>query len=270
MSKGKFLTAEEEKELSLRVQANNDQEALAILVEKNLRLVRSEVQKFATDNKLAENMKEDLVQEGNIGLMDAAKRYDHTKGRFSTYAVFWIKKRMLDYFSQNVHKVYVPSRLVNLHHKKKREAYYQSASEEYVTENTEELSIDENIQRRLSFIPDKYISIHQPLEVSASQKSVYLEEVITDAKENTEEKVVDDMHKEYVKNTVLAILSGKKRDVISRMYGLEIQREMSVTEIADSLGISKERVRKIHTEAIEYLRSHFNYIDHIEESSHLF
>ncbi len=251
ISKIPETSPEEERALGERIQ-QGDEEALRKLVEANLRFVVSFAKKYrGTGLSFL-----DLINEGNIGMIEAAKRFDPKKKvRFITYAVWWIRQAIIHAIAEQSHTVRLPQKQANLLHRFGKSIAYltlklqRKPSTEEIAEHmkisltdattlfqigSEDLSLDDKLSGEEGFelgdtIPQKTIP---PVDEELIRKSV---------------------EKELMK-MVEAKLNPKEREVIARRFGLKGEKGMTLKEIGDIINLSRERVRQIESEALEKLR----------------
>jgi len=197
----------------------------------------------------------DLVQEGNLGLMHAVGKFEHARGfKFSTYAVWWIRQAMIRAIQNQSRTIRLPSHVYD------RSMRFQRVHKQLSTslgrtptgkELADELGISEKQVEMLSQIRQKPASIDAPIRNSE-------EESMADLLEDTEAiDPVDELHREHLTgslDSLLADLSDRERAVLSQRFGLAGKPSHTLQEIANLLGLSRERVRQIQAGAIARLR----------------
>lgn len=249
---GPLLTKEEETSLIKRYRAG-DIEAKNELIERNLRLVVSYCKKY-TNRPIPF---EDIVQEGNIGLMRAIDTFDPDKGRLSTYATQWIRQKVERYISEYAGTIRIPD-FMNVYIKK-----IKAFQNEYEEQHGQSPSV-ETISKALDYSEDKVSFL---LRVSRPVLSLNMP-IITNDKENRSSllELIEDeysmpldtrMERNDLKRFLrkeLQDLKPMERDVILFRFGFIEDRKFSLQEIADLYHLSRERIRQIETSALSRLR----------------
>jgi RNA polymerase primary sigma factor len=210
IDKGKLLTHKEEIDLSKRAKAG-DENARKRLIEKNLRLVVSVAKKYRGMGLPFE----DLIQEGNIGLMKAVEKYDPDRGwRFSTYATWWVRQAVQRAVADKGRTIRVP---VHMGEKiRKMARAYNELSAEFEREPT-----DEEVAARLEWTADE---------------------------------VMREMETEGLQGAIEG-LPERHRHVLVRRYGLDDRKAATLADLSEELKVSRERVRQLQREAERMLKS---------------
>ncbi len=246
-----LLTEEEEKELGKRL-AGGDLTARERLEEGNLRLVVS-LAKHYTGRGLPLL---DLIQEGNMGLMHAAEKYDYTKeNRFSTYASWWIKEAMQRAIDQQSREIRVPVHVAE-NMKKVQRAAKELQQELGRDASPEEIALRlgdrtaEEVQDILNYFQTP-VSLETPIGEDGEDS---LEDLVEDKTETTPEQAMNILVQREEVKELLEALNDREQEVIRLRYGLEDGKSHTLEEIGGILGVTRERARQIEARAMEKLR----------------
>jgi RNA polymerase primary sigma factor len=252
IGQGELLTHEEEIELSKRAK-QGDARARQRLIEKNLRLVVSVAKRYRGYGLPFE----DLIQEGNIGLMKAVEKFDPERGfRFSTYATWWIRQAVQRAVADKGRTIRVPVHMTEKIRKVSRamsELGVELEREPSEEEVARRLGWDpEEIRLTLSAMPDA-TSLDQPVssEDTASQLGDFIED---ERVSDTPDTVMRELETEYLKEAIER-LPERARYVLVRRYGLDDREPATLAELGDELDISRERVRQLQREAERILKA---------------
>lgn len=254
LKKDKLLTADEEKSLSKKI-LQGDGQARETLIKSNLRLVV----KIAKGYISREMDLLDLIQEGNLGLIKAADKFDFRKNvRFSTYASFWIKQSIARALSNK-------SRLIRLPHRKEEKLRKVTRAQQKLSkdfgrkaDNSElatETKIDQDEIRAILNLPDKVLSI----ESSNNDDSYSLKNTVEDPKYNPDNIVMKNYLKEKTEE-MLDILTEKEKKVLLYRYSFLKGEKYTLKDIGEQLLISPETVRQIELRALKKIREHFSHL----------
>ena len=244
-----LISVEEEVELAQRIK-KGDRKALEKLTKANLRFVVSVAKQYQNQGISLP----DLINEGNLGLIKAAEKFDETRGfKFISYAVWWIRQSILQAIAEQSRIVRLPLNQVGSVNKINR------ALNKFEQENERKPSIDE-IAEKVDIPEDKIIDA---LKVNGKHVSVDApfmdgeDNSLLDVLPNTESPMADnELVKESLRDEIsraLSTLNERERNIIETFYGIN-QPEMTLEEIGDKFGLTRERVRQIKEKAIRKLR----------------
>jgi RNA polymerase primary sigma factor len=251
-----MLSPEDEANLARRIR-EGDQEALDKLTRSNLRFVVSVAKQYQNQGLSLS----DLINEGNVGLMKAARRFDETKGfKFISYAVWWIRQSILQAIVEYSRIVRLPLNKVGSYNKV-NEAFL-SFVQEFEREPTHE-----ELAELLNMTPKeisnmlkgngRHLSMDAPISGEDSD-STMLDVISSDEEgESPDGSLMEQSLKEEVQQG-LSILSPREVEVLSSYYGLNGQKALTLEEIGDLYDLTRERVRQIKERAIRRLRKSYN------------
>lgn len=245
-----LLTADEEVLLAQKIRAG-DQVALERLTKSNLRFVVSVAKQYQNQGLSLP----DLINEGNLGLIKAAKRFDETRGfKFISYAVWWIRQSILQALAEQSRIVRLPLNQVGSLNKVSKEASRLEQKFERApsaNEIAEAMDIPEDKIAEVLRISTKHVSVDAPL---VQGEEVNLLDVFTnDSIPNTDEHLIHESLSQEIQRS-LSTLTEKERDVINLYYGLGVNQSLSLDEIGAKFDLTRERVRQIKEKAIKRLK----------------
>ena len=245
-----LLTRSEEVELAQRIH-DGDQEALEKLVRSNLRFVVSIAKRYQNQGVSLG----DLINEGNVGLIRAAHKFDETKGtKFISYAVWWIRQSILQALAEQSRIVRVPlNRAGTLHRIGKRTSalLQELGREPTVDEIAGELSLSNDEVQRTLAISQTHVSLDAPLAPGEDHRLLdYLPDELSDSPDDeTYDRALSDTIDE-----ALSTLKEREARILRLYFGLDEGEPMTLEEIGSLLGITRERVRQIKEKALSRLR----------------
>ncbi|WP_288276157.1 RNA polymerase sigma factor RpoD/SigA [uncultured Prevotella sp.] len=250
ISKEELLTVEEEVELAARVR-KGDQKALETLTRANLRFVVSVAKQYQNQGLSLP----DLINEGNLGLIKAAERFDETRGfKFISYAVWWIRQSILQAIAEQSRIVRLPLNQVSSVNK------ISQVLSRFEQENERRPSVDEiseqvdlpleKIDEALS-INGKHVSVDAPF--ADGEDNSLLDVLVNDNSPSADKQLVLESLRQEIQKA-LSCLNERERMIIEAYYGIE-QPEMTLEEIGTRYGLTRERVRQIKEKAIRRLRN---------------
>ena len=250
-----MLTADDEAVLARRIK-QGDHEALETLTKSNLRFVVSVAKQYQNQGLSLS----DLINEGNVGLMKAAKRFDETKGfKFISYAVWWIRQAILQAIVEYSRIVRLPLNKVGSYNKV-NEAF-MSFVQEFEREPTHEelgeiLGLSSKEIRNMLKGSGRHLSVDAPINGEESDATM-LDLMINDDQVRPDTKLINQSLRTEVQEG-LQILSPREVEVLSSYYGLEGKKPLTLEEIGELYNLTRERVRQIKERAIRRLRKSSN------------
>jgi RNA polymerase primary sigma factor len=246
-----LLTAEEEVLLAKRIK-RSDQRALDTLVLSNLRFVVS----VAVEYKGQGLPLLDLINEGNLGLIKAAKKFDETKGfKFISYAVWWIRQSIMQAIVEQGNIVRLPMNKANVLYqlrKRNRALWDELGRQPTKYELATALGISESVIAEIELATNTYRSLDEPL---GNEEDHILLNTIEDEDQPDPAEELDSNEFLSLLEQALDSLSPREAMILRNYYGLGVKEPMTLEEIGKELNISRERVRQVKVKALSRIRN---------------
>lgn len=244
-----LLTPEEEVELAQKIR-RGDKKALERLTKANLRFVVSVAKQYQNQGMSLP----DLINEGNVGLIKAAEKFDETRGfKFISYAVWWIRQSILQAIAEQSRIVRLPLNQVgqvNRINKLKAEFEQEFERNPNINEIAEFVNLPEGKVKEAMSVSSKHVSVDAPFSDGDANS---LLDVIPDNSPNTDNSLILESLREEIRRA-LTLLKERERNVIKAFYGID-EPEMTLEEIGAKYNLTRERVRQIREKGIRRLRS---------------
>ncbi|HTN22094.1 MAG TPA: RNA polymerase sigma factor RpoD/SigA [Pelobium sp.] len=244
-----LITAEEEVILAQKIR-EGDQAALERLTKTNLRFVVSVAKQYQNQGLTLG----DLINEGNLGLIKAAKRFDETKGfKFISYAVWWIRQSILQAIAEQSRIVRLPLNQVGSLSKISKA--FSRLEQEYEREPSPE-ELADTLETTVDKISDtlsnsgRHVSMDAPF-VQGEENTLL--DVLENDNPNTDSNLIDESLSEEIKRS-LSTLTEREREIIVLFFGLSTNHPLSLEEIGEKFNLTRERVRQIKDKALQRLR----------------
>ena len=249
IGKEELITVEEEVELAQRIK-KGDQEALEKLTKANLRFVVSVAKQYQNQGLSLP----DLINEGNLGLIKAAEKFDETRGfKFISYAVWWIRQSILQALAEQSRIVRLPLNQVGSLNKINK-AFARFEQENERTPSPEELAkvLDlpkEKVADTLR-VSGRHVSVDAPF--AEGEDNSLLDVLVNNDSPNADRSLINESLSTEV-DRALSTLTERERDIVKYFFGIGTA-EMTLEEIGEQFGLTRERVRQIKEKAIRRLR----------------
>lgn len=245
-----LLSVEEEVELAQRIK-KGDRQALEKLTKANLRFVVSVAKQYQNQGLSLP----DLINEGNLGLMKAAEKFDETRGfKFISYAVWWIRQSILQAIAEQSRIVRLPLNQVSSVSKINRalnKFEQENERRPSVNEIAEKVDLPEEKIVDAMKVNSRHVSVDAPF--TEGEDNSLLDVLPNDDSPMADNELVKESLREEI-NRALALLNDRERNIIQAFFGIN-EPEMTLEEIGEKFGLTRERVRQIKEKAIRKLRS---------------
>ncbi|MCK9452430.1 MAG: RNA polymerase sigma factor RpoD/SigA [Bacteroidales bacterium] len=250
IGKEDMITADQEVELAQKIKAG-DQKALERMVNANLRFVVSVAKQYQNQGLSLP----DLINEGNLGLIKAARRFDETRGfKFISYAVWWIRQSILQALAEQSRIIRLPLNQVgSLNKVRKASSRLEQEFERKPSsvEIAERLDLPQHKVDSVLKISTRYISTDAPLK--EDEDMMFLDSYISEDAVDTDEPLMQESLGREIQRS-LATLTEKEREVLNMYYGIGMSHGFTLEEIGAKFDLTRERVRQIKEKAIRRLK----------------
>ena len=254
IAREEMVTPEEEVLLAQRIREGDDI-ALERLVKANLRFVVSVAKQYQNQGLSLP----DLINEGNVGLIKAAQRFDETKGfKFISYAVWWIRQSILQAVAEQSRLVRLPLNQVGALSKIKKtstrleQLYHRQPT---TKEIAEELDLPEHKVMAAFRMNAKELSMDAP--IGEDEDMSLIDTIIPESSTSTDENLIRNIDGAEIRRS-MSILSENEREILNLYFGIDVSHNYTLEEIAYRLDLTRERVRQIKDKALKKLKQNPN------------
>lgn len=251
-----LLKPEEEKKLAIKAR-EGDKEAIEKLIQSNLRFVVNVAKNYVGYGISFQ----ELISAGNIGLIEAARRFDPSKNvRFISYAIWWIKQSIFQTIQNQKDLIRMPQKASNLSIKidtiylNLKETLGREPKYEEIKEKLNEfgIQVDENTIKSLLLIKRYSVSLDTP--VDKDEGTFFIDFITKHGTKDIEKKLFEEELKKEIED-ILSHLNERERFIITKRFGLDNEDPLTLRDIGELLGISRERVRQIESKALRKIRA---------------
>jgi RNA polymerase primary sigma factor len=262
ISRYPLIPQEEEVRLAQRIRVG-EEEALDKLVRSNLRFVVSVAKKYQNQGVSLS----DLINEGNLGLIRAAHKFDETKGiKFISYAVWWIRQSILVSVSENSRMIRMPMNRVGLAQKAtklSRQLGQDLGRDPDAAELAKELGVTREEIEEVTTFSQATLSLDQPVHDEGNE-TTFVDQIVDDRSASPDTGAYVDSLKRDMERA-LESLTDRERTILVRYYGLNGVKARTLEDIGKEMGYTRERIRQIKEQAIDKLRSRPQSAQYIED-----
>jgi RNA polymerase primary sigma factor len=246
-----LLTADEEKSLARQIISDNDMQARERMVRSNLRLVVNIARNYVNRGLSLP----DLIEEGNIGLLKAVEGFDPDNGaRFSTYASWWIKQAIKRALINSVQPIHIPAYMVEMMSKLKH-AMRVLEDQFGRLPSIDELSTYMKMPaKKLRIIRKAVKAYHSPTQSGSADGELTINELVADTNMQTPDEIVTDIDDLRQLAGLLEHIDSRASKILKLRYGLDGDDPLTLKEIGEQIGLTRERVRQIEHETLLRLR----------------
>ncbi len=252
ISKYELLSPQEEVELT-RLIKKGDEKALEKLTLANLRFVVSVAKQYQNRGLSLQ----DLINEGNLGLIRAARRFDETRGfKFISYAVWWIRQAIIQAIGEQCRIVRLPlNKVANINKVNRAAAELEQKYEREPTDKeiAKQAKLTEEMVNIAHSIKNRHHSLDAPLRTNDDESGNLVDFIVPEEEAPPDMKLLDESLKMEI-NAAMSALSPKETLIVEHFFGLNGKMKLSLGEIASKLELSKERVRQIKNIALRKLK----------------